>query len=151
DTRLQILSKKEDEGRQPTHAEIATITEQLNQLQNEVDHLQNNNHAPEIIDALKKGNEDLAASLKTLENHVTSLEARVQPKQYLNVSALPFSVLGIDIWNGVPKVTIKINDEAMLLSENDQCASWTLRKINFSEREAVFENKAQAFVRVQLP
>lgn len=56
---------------------------------------------------------------------------------------LPFAVLGIDMWNGVPKVTVRLKNQLNLLSVNDSVAGWTLTQVDVEAGSAVFHNAQQ--------
>ena len=150
EARLEVLAKKQDNGQNPTAEEMQTISNQLNQMQTEMNGLHIKNNAPQIIDAVNQSNQTLSKALTSLQGQVQSLQSQVHPIHYLPVTALPFSVIGIDIWNGVPKATVKIAGEAALMEVSDSRSGWTLVQLNFTAAEALFVNANQDFVKVRL-
>lgn len=147
---LSLLSEKENRGSYPSPSEMQTISDQLKQLEGQVNGLQQANLAPQIINAVHESNHQVSKALASLQTDMQSLQSKMQPKHFLAASALPFTVLGIDVWNGVPKATVKINTETALMAESDVRSGWTLTQINFSKRQALFENNQHEFVNIRL-
>ena len=107
----------------------------------------------QTVHSVSHSTEQLSARVNQLQIRLNQIQQHMKQEakpHYLPAKVLPFRVAGIDIWNGVIKVTVKLGDELNLLSINDSIAGWTLQNVATEPAIAVFKNKQNQFVKVDL-
>jgi hypothetical protein len=83
----------------------------------------------------------LSEQLQSLQKMTQSIKSRISPQNYLPVSALPFQVVGIDLWNGDLKATLRSGGQLsapMGISEVKD--GWRLMQLSTNPLQAVFQN-----------
>ncbi len=99
---------------------------------------------------------------KHLDTQLSALQATIyqvkQPHKADNTKSqskpsltLPFTVIGLDYWNGLAKVTIQYQDQYALLGLYDRRWGWRLTNINPKTGLVTFENPQGAQVTKSLP
>ncbi len=125
---------KKSKGSQETlAATLMTLQEKFNALQSQAGTLPDN------------VNDELNTILKELEALKQLNDVVVLPP-----SALPFEVISIDFWNGVPLVTVKMNHHTELMGLMETRAGWQWVEMNIHTKELTFKNKQDKSVYVQL-
>jgi DNA repair exonuclease SbcCD ATPase subunit len=135
-----------------TNEQLAKLTRQLHTLQ--VALIKHDEQAAEQEQRVNT----FGSSLQELSTHVNQVQSQVKnlgrqmknqaEPHYLSSSLLPFRVVGIDIWNGSSKVTVKLHDELNLMAVNDSLAGWTLINVSVEPAVAIFKSRHGQFVKV---
>lgn len=125
------------------------INQKLSNLQNAINnfHKQDNTELSQEVSNLISSNKRVLFNLNLLQEKVKELETNTKPI-YVPQSALPFRVVGIDIWNGIPKITVKMRNDHSLMAVNDSIAGWTVTSISADEAFTILKNKNGQFVKV---
>lgn len=128
---------------------ISQINQKLSNLQNAINNFpkQDNAELSQEVSNLTISNKRISSNLNVLQTKVKKLETNIKPI-YVSQSALPFRVIGIDIWNGIPKLTVKMRNDHSLMAVNDNIAGWTVTSISPDEAFTILKNKNGQFVKV---
>ncbi len=95
-------------------------------------------------------NTPLSQIMQRIDAELKALQKQNTPKHYLSVSQLPFKVTGMDNWNGIPMLTIKLNNQYTLMRQGDRREGFILASLNPQTKTALLENKKQQWVKVVL-
>ena len=100
---------------------------------------------------LTTSTQDLTGLMSHLQMSINQLRERLYPKALLPVSKLPFEVIGIDLWNGQAKASIRSHHQvAPPMMVGDRKDGWTLTHLQFSPAFARFDNQAKQQIEVRL-
>lgn len=127
------------------------VQQQLAQIEQQLAGINLPKQSANITGVVLKSKQAVLAKIQAMQTLLQTIQTQVTPKQYLPVTALPFQVAGIDIWNGRPKATLRVgHDVAPPLGVNDSQDGWTLVHLQFSPAEAIFKNARGQEVKVTL-
>ncbi|MBA2711543.1 MAG: hypothetical protein H0U57_13255 [Tatlockia sp.] len=90
----------------------------------------------------------LQQKLNTIGQALQLLDEKQHPMKFLPTSALPFKVIGIDVVQQVPVVSVSFNFKTILLEKDDSLAGWTVVDLSFSKQKVVFKNKNEEHVAI---
>ncbi len=99
----------------------------------------------QVIDAT---HQETLQKIAGLNANLQAIKKAVTPPAYLNESALPFHVLGLDYWNGEPKLTITLNNQNDLIGQGETRNGWTIIQINPDNHNVIFQNANHQMVKV---
>lgn len=139
-TQLKVNSVSPDE--------IKAISAQLNDIQTVIHKLNDHDNSTQIQSIVEKENHKLFEKLTKVQKLIQQAKQQTVSHRYLSSMALPFQVLGIDIWNGQPMLTVAHKGESALMAKNDSRAGWTLIDLNFESSQVVFKNRQNQFVKL---
>lgn len=128
--------------------EIKAISAQVNDIQSVIHKLNDHDSSSQIQSIVEKENLKLFEKLTKVQKLVQQAKQQTVSHRYLSSMALPFQVLGIDIWNGQPMLTVAHKGESALMAKNDSRAGWTLIDLNFESSQVVFKNRQNQFVKL---
>lgn len=146
ETRLISLNTQLKESAVSTD-EIKAISAQLNDIQTVIHKLNNRDSNVQIQSIVEKENQKLFEKLTKVQKLIQQAKQQTVSHR-LSSMALPFQVLGIDIWNGQPMLTVTHQDESALMAKNDSRSGWTLIDLNFESSQVVFKNRQNQFVKL---
>ncbi len=126
-SKVQATLEKLTRALADTQAHRQTLLAQMQQLQT-----QN-----------QQQNGQLALQIHHLQHHLIG-------PHYLDPSLLPFHVVGLDYWNQIPKVTIRIGGDYALMMQNQSRLGWRLASINSKEHYVIFFQNPARQVKVLL-
>jgi hypothetical protein len=154
DKELQLVVQQLRQNKSVANSNLKSITAQLNNIQTALVNLPDANSFQQLQAAVIQLNKQLTAKNAGLTKnaaHSKRQAKNVHPyKRYLAPTALPFTVVSIDIWNGEPEATINLNGMPDLLSRGDSRAGWKLASLGFDSGEAIFSNAHHQVVKVRL-
>ena len=133
--------------------DVEVLSTKVMQIGSDLSELKDQPNTPEIKAAIVASTDALSGQLNSLKALTIAIKTAVTPKRYLPESTLPFEVVGIDMWNGEAKATIKtVNALAPPMGVNETQDGWTLVQLNSVTGEAIFQNEKnqQVLVRVAL-
>jgi hypothetical protein len=149
------------------HKQATTISAQISGIRTQIDKLtatQNTTQAEHLDNALveiEKNVTDVAKSselqkiaseIKTqLDNLEKSMSTSSHAKQYLDVKALPFQVLSIDVISQQAFVSVDYAHQITALQTGDSLAGWKVIRADYSAVEVEFENNQGQYVKVSVP
>jgi len=145
--------------------QMASTVEQINGMRSQIEKLaantkdsssinQMNQELGEIekdVTGVAKSNElqkiaaDMVAHLNELEKSVV---ANNHAKQYLDIKALPFQVVSVDVIAEQPFVSVDYQHHVLPLSVGDSLAGWKLVQADYAAVEAEFINNQGQYVKV---
>lgn len=115
-----------------------------------------NNKIHESVQDIKQMIQDISSQLQLISESTsqdtinTKIQTQIEAlKDSVNAisterhdpSRLPFEIISIDYWHGVPKVTVQLDGHEALMGLNSERAGWVLAEIDMSKKEAKFRNK----------
>ncbi len=119
------------------------VTDSLSQLGSQNTALQG--QTVQVIDAT---HQETLQKIAGLNANLQAIKKAVTPPAYLNENALPFHVLGLDYWNGEPKLTITLNNQNDLIGQGETRNGWTIIQINPDNHNVIFQNANRQMVKV---
>lgn len=128
----------------------------LNTINQEIKHLsemleKNNLKGDEEISQLFSENHiQLTQKLDGINQIVNQLSKTHQPIQYLEINALPFTVLSIDSIQQIPVASVMYDFKTIPLEVKDSLAGWIVINLNFGKQQIEFENTKKEHVIVVL-
>lgn len=149
-----------------TQAVIDDAIDRLNTLQSDLDVLSNTvassdaqqdklthniERVHEEMNALKQGGalegqDDLRQELLALMAQLEALKS--QDARMLPDTALPFQVLSLDFWNGIPLAAIKMGPHSDLMGLGETRAGWQLKEMDVQKGRLTFVNAQEERVEV---
>lgn len=104
------------------------------------------------VDDMKQIAEDLDGDVlwRELIVLIDDVEALKKPSNMLADTELPFEVLGLDFWNGVPLVSVKMGVHNDLMGLGETRSGWRLCDMNVQAGSLVFANKHDEQVYINL-
>lgn len=145
--RLQQFFSLEEKQQQRYSQQWVALQQQLNELQQNTKNLVAYHESLQRIESLQQ---TCLTKLNQVNPVHKATDTVSKPAPAISEQVLPFSVLGIDIWNGVPKITVRLQKQLNLLGVNDALAGWTLVQVMPEAGSAVFQNAQHQQVKVTL-
>lgn len=137
---LQNSTGKLDEH---TQSQLQQLNESLSSLGQQESSLQNN-----TVQDINTTHTETLARLAVINSNLQTIKKAVIPPNYLDASHLPFKVLGIDYWNGEPKVTISISGQNDLAGQGESRDGWLITAIDANAHTVIFQNTQKQLVKV---
>jgi hypothetical protein len=130
---------------------LKSVASKLTEIQSVLDKLPTQDNLLQLQTSVAHINQQLAkntiATSPTIHSKSKAKSGHAY-KRTLTPTALPFTVTGIDVWNGEPAATINVNGAPDLMEKNDTRYGWTLVALAFDSRLAVFRNAHRQMVKV---
>ena len=121
--------------------DVRELGRQLQNIEQTINSLKSNAEMLQLKELVTDSKDQITSRLGRIQNIILQIKDQMIPKKYLPSSALPFQVLGIDMWNGQPKVTLELKGElAPPLGINEIQDGWTLKDLQFTPPMVFFEN-----------
>jgi hypothetical protein len=148
---LNALIEHVQETPPASSQDVEVLSTQVTKIGTAISALQDQPNTPEIKAAIVASTDALTGQLNSLKQLTIAIKTAVTPKRYLHESTLPFEVVGIDVWNGEAKATIKtVNALAPPMGINETQDGWTLIQLNNVTGEAIFQNEKNQQVLVKV-
>lgn len=145
---LKVLAEKQFST---SALDIQNMQKPLAEIESELQTIDRDAKAPALKAAISESHNDLKAILSHLQMSVDQLRDRLMPEHFLPASKLPFRLVGIDLWNGLAKASIRSNgNTAPPMMVGDSKDGWTLTHLQFSPALARFENAKKQQIEVRL-
>lgn len=130
--------------------QLKSLALKINGLQNELQQNINSNKA-DLSSQMGENQQKTLLEIASLTKKFDVLKRIIMPPRYLSLRVLPFKVVGIDFWNGLPKVTVSIQGDYALMMNGQKRSGWTVVSIQTDpHRQVIFENIRHQKVRVML-
>ncbi len=91
--------------------------------------------------------DDLNDQISDLKKTVST---NIGGKEYLEVNALPFHVISIDIISGQPYVSVDYENHISPLSVGDSLAGWKIESVDYDSYIVQFINEHNQYIKVRL-
>lgn len=155
-TRIRDLERRVEElGTQwALHEEqagqqIAGNADALAALQETVASLPTSKHVAGMKASITANREALSKEITRIEEYLKSLQTTARAKQAKQAPPpLPFKVVSIDLWDGVPYVGLAHDDHIELLRAGQSRAGWTVQQIDIDAGQVTLRSaEGQTVVR----
>lgn len=143
---LSVL-QKEIVGNKP-NADFERLESGLKQLASKVNHIGNTNEL-KIKALISEGNAEINSKLGSISKNVASIKSK-DGKAYLPIKDLPFKVVAIDNVQEQGVIDVLYSNKNVALEKGDKLAGWVVRDVDYGHQQAVFQNRANQFVKVSL-
>jgi len=129
--RVEALGRQWALHKEQAGQQIAANAEALDALQETVAALPASEQVTGLEASIKANREALAKEITRIEEDLKSLQAAARAKQAKPAPpSLPFKVVSIDIWDGVPYVGLVHDERIELLRAGQSRAGWTVQEID---------------------
>ena len=130
--------------------EVAAINTHLNSIEQAINKLDTTSSLQQLETILTQSQDEVVDKITELQQQIQHLKKQLIPPAYLPPSKLPFKVISIDIWNGIPEATIQLHHATDLMAQNDSRSGWTLITLSFDPAYVVFKNTHDQLIKVEL-
>lgn len=151
DAELIDLKNRLDAANHDGSQNTMAINARLNHIQKQLLDLNIGKGIQQVNHEISMSHNDLSEKITNLQNLVEIIKKQIMPVKYLNASVLPFKVISVDIWNGVPYAAVTIDKKSKLIGKNETINHWMLVDLDYAVQQVVFrKNKQYVKVRVSV-
>lgn len=140
---LTNLKNKLDAANHNGNRNIVTINTELNQVQKQLLKLNIGKDIQQMSHEISLSHDDLSVKIANLQKLTDSIKKQIMPVKYLKASVLPFKVVSVDIWNGMPYVTIMVDGKSKLIDKNETINHWVLVNLDYATQQVIFRKNRQ--------
>ncbi|MBB71448.1 MAG: hypothetical protein CMF50_03520 [Legionellales bacterium] len=144
---LAKINQRVDSNKQLSSDVKSDLDTAIKSLQRSLGSLAQQTSVNGIADEVQKSTSMIGDKMDRIQGELQTIKMQVNHGNYIDPSNLPFTVLSIDVWNGVPYVSIAIDEHTKLLGETDSELGWVVKSLAFDKQEVVFENDQQQLIK----
>jgi antitoxin component HigA of HigAB toxin-antitoxin module len=124
-----------------TSQDIQALSAKVNIISTQLDDIKTTTQQSDLRSVISTSTSHLSEQLENLQKLTLSIKSRVSPQAYLPASVLPFEVVGIDLWNGDLKATLRSGGQlATPMSVSESRDGWRLMQLSTDPMQAIFQN-----------
>ena len=124
-----------------TIQDIQALSAKVNTISTQLDDIKTATQQSDLRSVISTSTSHLSEQLENLQKLTLSIKSRVSPQAYLPTSVLPFDVVGIDLWNGDLKATLRSGGQlATPMSVSESRDGWRLMQLSTDPMQAIFQN-----------
>ena len=134
------------------NSKITTISSQIQAISNKTG-LDSSSEIQKIQSNLNESNTNLNQKISALDSEIKDIKTKINPPSSLSQEALPFVVVSVDLWNGVPKAQVEQKqDETQIgfVGLNQSLGGWKVADISAATQSVTFVNVVNQVVQVQV-
>lgn len=124
-----------------TSQDIQALSTKVNTISTQLEDIKTVTQQSDLRSVISSSTSHLSEQLENLQKLTLSIKSRVSPQAYLSASVLPFEVVGIDLWNGDLKATLRSGGQlATPMSVSESRDGWRLMQLSTDPMQAIFQN-----------